>query len=143
MPILTSTVIECHRVGFQKAAFSYASMLMRSEYRSQIDQKYTKKIEAIVRKTPRGVKDSEDAYQDETQKCPLCDFDLPIMELACSQCKTTLPICVATVILPSIARVISISNQFSNVFQGQHISRDYLAACPACDFLCFKPQMTK
>lgn len=97
VPILTSTVIECHRVGFQKAAFSYASMLMRSEYRSQIDPKYTKKIEAIVRKAPRGIKDAEDEYQDETQRCPLCDFDLPIMELSCFQCKTTLPICVATV----------------------------------------------
>lgn len=97
MPILTSTVIECHRVGFQKAAFSYASMLMRSEYRSQIDPKYAKKIEAIVRKAPRGIKDAEDKYQDETQRCPLCDFDLPIMELSCFQCKTTLPICVATV----------------------------------------------
>lgn len=97
VPILTSTVIECQRVGFQKAAFSYASMLMRSEYRSQIDSKYTKKIEAIVRKAPRGIKDAEDEYQDETQRCPLCDFDLPIMELSCFQCKTTLPICVATV----------------------------------------------
>lgn len=101
VPILTSTVIECHRVGFQKAAFSYASMLMRSEYRSQIDPKYAKKIEAIVRKAPRGIKDAEDKYQDETQRCPLCDFDLPIMELSCFQCKTALPICVASVWSPN------------------------------------------
>lgn len=71
---------------------------MRSEYRSQIGEKFSKKIEAIVRKAPRGIKETEDAYQDETQKCPICDFDLPIMELSCTQCKTTLPMCVATVI---------------------------------------------
>lgn len=97
VPILTSTVIECHRVGFQKAAFSYASMLMRSEYRSQIDQKYAKKIEAIVRKAPNGIKDAEDAYQDESQPCPICEGNLQIMELTCHQCKTNLPMCIATV----------------------------------------------
>lgn len=99
VPILTSTVIECHRVGFQKAAFSYASMLMRSENRSQIDQKYAKKIEAIVRKAPNGIKDAEDSYQNETKPCPICDCNLQIMELSCHQCKTNLPMCIATVIL--------------------------------------------
>lgn len=97
VPILTSTVIECHRVGFQKAAFSYASMLMRSENRSQIDQKYAKKIEAIVRKAPNGIKDAEDSYQNETRACPICDCNLQIMELSCHQCKTNLPMCIATV----------------------------------------------
>lgn len=97
VPILTSTVIECHRVGFQKAAFSYASMLMRSENRSQIDQKYAKKIEAIVRKAPNGIKDAEDSYQNETNPCPICDCKLQIMELSCHQCKTNLPMCIATV----------------------------------------------
>lgn len=72
-------------------------MLMRSEYRSQIDQKYAKKIEAIVRRAPNGIKDTEDAYQDETQNCPICEANLQIMELSCHQCKTTLPMCIATV----------------------------------------------
>lgn len=90
-------MIECHRVGFQKAAFSYASMLMRSEYRSQIDQKYVKKIEAIVRKAPNGIKEVEDPYQDETSLCPICECKLQIMELSCHQCKTNLPMCIATV----------------------------------------------
>lgn len=98
VPILTSTVIECHRVGFQKAAFSYASMLMRAEYRNQIDQKYAKKIEAIVRKAPNGIKEVEDPYQDEASQCPICECKLQIMELACHQCKTNLPMCIATVI---------------------------------------------
>ena len=34
VPILTSTVIECHRAGLKKTSFEYASMLMRPEYRS-------------------------------------------------------------------------------------------------------------
>ncbi len=33
VPILTSTVIECHRANLKKTAFEYASMLMRPEYR--------------------------------------------------------------------------------------------------------------
>ena len=49
VPILTSTVIECHRSGLRNSAFSFAAMLMRPEYRDKIDLKYKKKIEGIVR----------------------------------------------------------------------------------------------
>lgn len=99
VPILTSTVIECQRAGLQKSAFTFAVMLMRPEYRSQIDTKYSKKIEAIVRKTPRGVKEMDDAQPDESQPCPICNANLPVMDVNCFQCNTTLPICVATVII--------------------------------------------
>lgn len=47
--ILTSTVIECQRSGLHNSAFSYATMLLRQEYKDQIDAKYKKKIEALVR----------------------------------------------------------------------------------------------
>ena len=49
VPILTSTVIECQRAGLKASAFSFAAMLMRPEYRQQIDSKWKKKIEQIVR----------------------------------------------------------------------------------------------
>lgn len=49
VPILTSTVIECHRAGLKNSAFGFAAMLMRPEYRNKIDAKYKKKIEAMVR----------------------------------------------------------------------------------------------
>ena len=49
VPILTSTVIECHRSGLRNSAFTYATMLMRPEYRQEIDAKWKKKIEQIVR----------------------------------------------------------------------------------------------
>lgn len=71
---------------------------MRPEYRSQIDQKYTKKIEAIVRKAPNDLKETEDSHPDETKPCPVCDCNLHIMELMCHQCKTNLPMCIATVL---------------------------------------------
>lgn len=144
MPILTSTVIECHRVGFQKAAFSYASILVRSEYRNQIDSKYAKKIEAIVRKAPNGIKEAEDSYQEEAQPCPVCDANLQIMELSCHQCKTTLPMCIASVkLIGSFQRLLLLFHKNFFRSQGQHIAKENLAACPACDFLCFKPEMTK
>lgn len=95
---------------------------MRPEHRSQIDSKYIKKIEAIVRKAPRGIKDVEDGFQQESSPCPVCEASLPQMEVACYQCKTDLPICIAT---------------------GQHISKENLAACPECDFPCFKDEMSK
>jgi len=49
VPILTSTVIECHRAGMKKSAFEYAVKLMQPQYYSQIDSKFQKKIEQIVR----------------------------------------------------------------------------------------------
>ena len=53
VPILTSTVIECHRSGLKNSAFTHAATLMRPEYRKDIDEKYRKKIEAIIRKPQR------------------------------------------------------------------------------------------
>jgi len=35
--------------GLKRSAFEQASMLMRPEYRQQIDAKYKKKIETLVR----------------------------------------------------------------------------------------------
>lgn len=99
IPILTSTVIECNRTGLKKSAFTYASMLMRPEYRNQLDPKYAKKIESVVRKAPKGIKDYKDEIEDETMECPICDANLPIMDVTCYSCKTTLPICIATVCL--------------------------------------------
>ena len=49
VPILTSTVIECQRSGLKNSAFTFAAMLMRTDYRPLIDQKWKKKIEQIVR----------------------------------------------------------------------------------------------
>lgn len=99
VPILTSTVVECQRADLTKSAFAYAAMLMRPEYRAQIDAKYAKKIEAIVRKAPRGLKEQrEDELMGRVMlPCPVCDSPLAAMELTCHQCKTTLPICIATV----------------------------------------------
>ena len=50
VPILTSTVIECQRAGLKQSAFEFASMLMRPEHRAEVNPKFKRKIEAIVRK---------------------------------------------------------------------------------------------
>lgn len=111
VPILTSTVIECQRAGLKYAAFNYAAMLMRPEYRTQIDTKYSKKIEAIVRKPPRS-KDNE--IEDEPlTPCPYCKSKLPETEITCDKCKNTIPFCIAT---------------------GRHIIENDFTACPQCDF---------
>ncbi|CAK9825837.1 WD repeat-containing protein 19 [Anthophora retusa] len=111
VPILTSTVIECQRSGLKYAAFNFAAMLMRPEYRSHIDAKYSKKIEAIVRKPPKS-KDSE--IEDEPlTPCPYCKSKLPETEITCDKCKNTIPFCIAT---------------------GRHIVEDDFTACPQCDF---------
>lgn len=95
VPILTSTVIECQRAGLKYAAFNYAAMLMRPEYRSQIDAKYSKKIEAIVRKPPKS-KDNE-IEEEPLTPCPYCKSKLTETEITCDKCKNTIPFCIATV----------------------------------------------
>jgi WD repeat-containing protein 19 len=47
--ILTTTVVECQKAGLNNTAFNFSLFLMRPEYRDQIDPKYKKKIEALVR----------------------------------------------------------------------------------------------
>lgn len=91
VPILTSTVIECHRAGLKNSSFSYAAMLMRPEYRNDIDLKYKRKIEMIVRKPDKT--EEEEALTP----CPVCGFQLPETELLCPDCKNNLPYCIVTV----------------------------------------------
>ncbi|ELV10439.1 WD repeat-containing protein 19 [Tupaia chinensis] len=90
VPILTSTVIECHRAGLKNSAFSFAAMLMRPEYRNKIDAKYKKKIEAMVRRPDTS------EIEEATTPCPFCEFLLPECELLCPGCKNNIPYCIAT-----------------------------------------------
>lgn len=109
VPILTSTVVECHKSGLRGSSFSYAAMLMRPEYRSKVDEKYRKKIEQIVRKSGGKAEDEE----EPTSPCPYCEYDLPETELLCPGCKSQVPYCIAT---------------------GRHIVKTNLCSCPSCDF---------
>ncbi|XP_065211776.1 WD repeat-containing protein 19 isoform X2 [Planococcus citri] len=112
VPILTSTVIECYRANMKLSAFNFASILMKPEYRQQIDEKYKKKIEGIIRKAPRGDQ-LADEIRLEMSPCPYCDRLLPCTDLNCKSCQSTLPFCIAT---------------------GWHITKDDLTACPSCNF---------
>ncbi|XP_036618228.1 WD repeat-containing protein 19 [Trichosurus vulpecula] len=107
VPILTSTVIECHRAGLKNSAFSFAAMLMRPEYRNKIDMKYKKKIEAMVRRPDTS------EIEEVSTPCPFCEFLLPESELLCPGCKNNIPYCIAT---------------------GRHMLKDDWTICPHCDF---------
>ncbi|CAN9510421.1 unnamed protein product [Ophioblennius macclurei] len=107
VPILTSAVIECHRAGLKNSAFSFAAMLMRPEYRNDIDAKYRKKIEAMVRRPDTS------ELEEETTPCPYCGFQLPQNELLCISCKNNLPYCIAT---------------------GRHMLKEDWCICPHCEF---------
>jgi WD repeat-containing protein 19 len=49
VPILTTTVIESYRSGMKRTAFDFASILCRPEHRANLDPKYKRKIELMVR----------------------------------------------------------------------------------------------
>ncbi|RVE42234.1 hypothetical protein evm_013118 [Chilo suppressalis] len=106
--ILTSAVIECSRAGLKHQAHHWAKVLMQPEYRSQIDPKYSKKIESVVRHLPRSA-----APAGPTAPCPVCGDLLPAADLRCTHCEADLPFCLAS---------------------GLHIVKNDLTACPECDF---------
>jgi WD repeat-containing protein 19 len=93
VPILTSTVIECHRAGLKKEAFEYASMIMRPEYRGLVDAKFKRKIEQIVRRPEKD----ENPKEENKTPCPFCSNPVPETMLDCIECKNHLPYCIATV----------------------------------------------
>lgn len=105
----------------KESAFKYATILMKSDYRHQviksfiimcisvcikttkvlcflyqIDEKYRKKIESVIRKSPR-VGSQLDDITTKTEPCPYCGFDLTMTNLMCSNCKNTIPFCIASV----------------------------------------------
>ncbi|GAB1289679.1 WD repeat-containing protein 19 [Apodemus speciosus] len=106
VPILTSTVIECHRAGLKNSAFSFAAMLMRPEYRNKIDAKYKKKIEAmrdrilLRQKRPRPHVHSASFFSQNASSSVLA-------------VKTTFPIALQ---------------------QGRHMLKDDWTMCPHCGF---------
>jgi len=118
VPILTSTVIECHRAGLRGSAFEYATTLMRPEYRPQLQDPYKRKIEAIVRKPG----DKTDVVESESAS----PYDLGVVlaetSLECPSTKNTIPYCIAT---------------------GRHIVLSDLCLCPGCDFPALFSQFTR
>eukprot|EP01116_Phalansterium_solitarium_P013666 TRINITY_DN3106_c0_g1_i10.p2 TRINITY_DN3106_c0_g1~~TRINITY_DN3106_c0_g1_i10.p2 ORF type:complete len:1339 (+),score=616.68 TRINITY_DN3106_c0_g1_i10:197-4213(+) len=89
--ILTSTVVECHRAGLKSSAHNFASILVRPEYRNQIDAKYKRQIEQIVRKPDRTEE------HEDVEPCPVCSDPLPVTQLDCTSCKNFVPYCIVTV----------------------------------------------
>ncbi|XP_052751599.1 WD repeat-containing protein 19 isoform X2 [Galleria mellonella] len=127
--ILTSTVIECGRAGLKHQAHHWAKVLMQPEYRSQIDPKYSKKIESVVRHAPRGPAGGAGgaggagAEGEAGTACPVCSVaGLAAADLHCASCEAYLPFCIAT---------------------GLHIVKDDLTACPECDFPAIYSEFTE
>jgi len=109
VPILTSTVIECHRAGLRASAFEYASTLMRPEYRQQIGEAYKRKIEAIVRKPG----DKTDLEEPETPSPYGTNARVPETVLECPSTKNPIPYCLAS---------------------GRHVTLNDMCLCPMCGF---------
>ncbi|MCO5579579.1 hypothetical protein L7F22_033436 [Adiantum nelumboides] len=107
VPILTSTVIECHRTGLKSTAFEFASMLMCPEYRNSISSAHKRKVEKIVRKCEK-VEEKE-----PLTPCPFCAALLPNMQLHCGKCDNDIPFCIAS---------------------GRHMVLEDWSACPQCKF---------
>eukprot|EP01065_Artemidia_motanka_P034939 TRINITY_DN4291_c0_g1_i2.p1 TRINITY_DN4291_c0_g1~~TRINITY_DN4291_c0_g1_i2.p1 ORF type:complete len:1462 (+),score=461.23 TRINITY_DN4291_c0_g1_i2:98-4483(+) len=127
--ILSSAVLECNKVGFDKSAYQYAKRLV-SEHRQDIAEKHRKKIETIVRKpgyyskqqpapesiTEKRKKVSEADLLDppeSTSPCPFCGAAVTDTMLDCPRCRAIIPYCIAS---------------------GRHMVLDDWCNCPSCHF---------
>eukprot|EP01062_Namystynia_karyoxenos_P004675 TRINITY_DN11665_c0_g1_i1.p1 TRINITY_DN11665_c0_g1~~TRINITY_DN11665_c0_g1_i1.p1 ORF type:complete len:1497 (+),score=635.62 TRINITY_DN11665_c0_g1_i1:130-4491(+) len=124
--ILTSAVLECNRVGFDKSAYQYAKRLV-SEHRQDIAEKHRKKIETIVRKPGYYSKRADEMHEkkkkvteadlidspENTSPCPFCGVAVIDTQLDCPRCRAIIPYCVAS---------------------GRHMVLDDWCNCPNCHF---------
>merc|ERR1711916_90484 len=97
----------CHRSGLKKSAHAYASMLVRPEYINDVDPKYKKKLDAIVRRPNKS------EAEEGLTPCPVCGTDLFETQLDCLTCQNYLPFCIAS---------------------GRHVVLDDWCECPSCHF---------
>jgi len=105
--ILTSSVIWCHKAGLKKSAWEYASKLMSNDTRKEVDAKFRKKIEALVRRPATEEK------EEKLSPCPFCSFQIPETLLDCPDCKNSIPYCATT---------------------GKHMLLNDCTFCPSCNF---------
>lgn len=66
----------------------------------------------MIRKSPR-VGSQLDDITTKNEPCPFCGFDLAMTNLMCTNCKSTIPFCIAS---------------------GWHITKENLTFCPNCRF---------
>uniref|UniRef100_A0A0G4H4Q0 Uncharacterized protein n=1 Tax=Chromera velia CCMP2878 TaxID=1169474 RepID=A0A0G4H4Q0_9ALVE len=107
VPILTSVVIECQRAGLKASAHHFGCVLMKPEYRAQVNEQYKKKIENIVRKPQK------DEAPIPSSPCPFCGSDLLDSSLDCQHCLNLSPFCIAS---------------------GYHLLKSDVTMCPSCKF---------
>ncbi|VDK22300.1 unnamed protein product [Taenia asiatica] len=134
VPILSSTVIECQKVNLKYTSFTYASTLLRAEYKEKIDPRYRRRFEGIVRR-PQKLSPEEAEKLNTTAPCPFCSDAVAEYELTCGSCRTHLPYCTLTV--AHFYTLFPESNHFSSLVpnaNGKHVVKEDLTLCPNCDF---------
>ncbi len=90
-------------------------------FRPQIDAKYRKKFEDIIRHRSRTGQQGDEEPPKATP-CPFCSNPVSEAELYCAHCKSALPYCVAT---------------------GYHVVATDLALCGNCSFPGFRSELLK
>lgn len=88
-------------------AHAWACVLVRPEYRQQIQDKFKTKIENIARKPINA------ATEQNKSPCPFCNSPVGDFELSCSECQNPIPYCIAS---------------------GRHIVKEQVIFCRHCNF---------
>lgn len=92
LQILSSAFIESVRANLTKDSYDYAVQLCQPSLRTQLDPKFKKKVELIVRKPPTDLNDQEEV------KFP-CHHCLNMVEeshLTCDHCGKDMEFCIAS-----------------------------------------------
>lgn len=117
VPILTSAVLECNKVGSKAAAYQWSLVLMKPENRAQIAEKYKKRMEDIAR---RPVKTADPP--EPTTPCPYCKSPVGELDTQCATCKNFIPFCIAS---------------------GKHMMLQDWSCCPVCTLPAIKEELKR
>ena len=80
---------------------------MRPEHKDNVEEKFKKKIEALVRRP------SDEELEERMCNCPFCGSGVATTDLSCQACKSGLPMCILT---------------------GTVVLANDASACPSCSF---------
>lgn len=92
LQILSSAFIESVRANLTKDSYDYAVLLCQPSFRSQLDPKFRKKVELVVRKPPTENTDQEVAKSP----CHYCMTMIEESHLTCDNCAKEMEFCIAS-----------------------------------------------
>jgi len=88
--ILTTAIVKAMRADLKGLAYTWAIVVFRPEYKSQIPEKYVDKIKKVA------MKPINEEVPEPKSPCPFCKEPVPDYNDDCPRCLNYIPFCIAS-----------------------------------------------